>query len=244
MTESSRATWEAHADEWVAWARTPGHDCFYWDYNEPAFLELVPPPGGLTLEVGCGEGRVARTLTRAGHRVLAVDGSPTLARSAAAESPGVEVLEADATALPVRSGAADVVVSFMVLMDIEDLGACVRELARVLAPQGVLCAAIMHPIMSAGMFVPEDPNGTFALGEYQRPMHHTLRFERGDLAMTFNFEHRPLEAYSRALEDAGLVITALREPAPREAAVARYPELANARRVPGFLHLTARHSPA
>jgi ubiquinone/menaquinone biosynthesis C-methylase UbiE len=154
------------------------------------------------------------------------------------------VLEADAADLPVRSGAADVVVSFMVLMDIEDLSACVRELARVLAPHGVLCAAFMHPIMSAGLFLPDDPNRTFALGEYRRAMRHTMRFERGGLAMTFNFEHRPIEAYSRALEEAGLVITALREPIPAPDAVAEHPELSDARRVPGFLHLTARHSAA
>jgi SAM-dependent methyltransferase len=242
MTGSLRETWEAHADEWVAWARTPGHDSFYWQYNEPAFLELLPPPGGLTLEIGCGEGRVARALQRVGHDVAAVDGSPTLARRAAADSPGVRVVEGDATALPLRSGSAALVVSFMVLMDVEDLDACIREIARVLAPAGVLCAAIMHPIMSAGLFIPDDPNQTFALGEYRSSMRHSLRFERAGLAMTFNFEHRPLETYSRALEDAGMVITALREPVPTADAVASHTELANARRVPGFLHFAARHA--
>jgi hypothetical protein len=39
-----------------------------------------------------------------------------------------------------------------------------------------------------------------------------------------------------------MAITALREPVPTEEAVERHAELSNARRVPGFLHFTARHA--
>ena len=51
---------EERAAGWLAWARTPGHDA-YWTYRD-AFFDLVPAPGAATLEVGCGEGRVARDL--------------------------------------------------------------------------------------------------------------------------------------------------------------------------------------
>ena len=54
--------WEQEAENWVRWTRTPGHDVF--PYFAPAFFDdIVPPPHGLTLEVGCGEGRVARELS-------------------------------------------------------------------------------------------------------------------------------------------------------------------------------------
>ncbi|MEY2534870.1 MAG: hypothetical protein QOF29_2780 [bacterium] len=56
---------ESRAAEWVARARTPGHDA-YWDDRE-AFFALVPAPGGRTLEAGCGEGRVTRDLTARGR---------------------------------------------------------------------------------------------------------------------------------------------------------------------------------
>jgi hypothetical protein len=49
--------WEREARAWAAWAREPGHDS-YWRFS-PLFFELVPPPGRRTLDLGCGEGRVA-----------------------------------------------------------------------------------------------------------------------------------------------------------------------------------------
>src|SRR6266446_3445638 len=66
----SREHWEKQANNWAAWARTE-FDA-YWKYS-PAFFELVPPPQGRTLEVGCGEGRVTRDLARLGHSVVAID---------------------------------------------------------------------------------------------------------------------------------------------------------------------------
>ena len=66
--------WEPRAEQWLAWARTPGFDA-YWSYRD-AFFGLVPPPAGGTLEVGCGEGRVTRDLAARGHRVTALDPSP------------------------------------------------------------------------------------------------------------------------------------------------------------------------
>ncbi len=87
VPRSLRSEWEVHADECAATARTPGHDTFYWNYNEPSFLAFVPPPRGLTLDVGCGEGRLGRALLGTGHQVLGIDGSATLARLAADADP-------------------------------------------------------------------------------------------------------------------------------------------------------------
>ena len=71
-------TWEAEARNWIAWARAPRHDA-YWEYS-PRFFELVPAAGRATLEIGCGEGRVARDLAARGHRVTGVDASADAAR--------------------------------------------------------------------------------------------------------------------------------------------------------------------
>src|SRR5262245_61773182 len=60
--ESLRDAWDEQAENWVAWARTLGHDHFYWRFNLPRFLELVPPPGRLTVDLGSGEGRLGRRL--------------------------------------------------------------------------------------------------------------------------------------------------------------------------------------
>jgi len=90
-------------------ARTPGHDS-YWYYSPAFFDAIVPDPFGLTLEVGCGEGRVARDLLRRGHRVVAVDSSPTLLRYARSADPASAYLLADAAMLPFAAGSFDLVV--------------------------------------------------------------------------------------------------------------------------------------
>ena len=57
-------------------------------------------------------------------------------------------------------------------------------------------------------------------------------------------EHRPIEAYTAALEDAGLLIEALREPAPDRETVAVRPPLLRWTRLPCFLHIRAVKPPA
>jgi Methyltransferase domain len=86
-------SFEWQAGDWLAWARTPGHDS-YWYLRDAFFEEILPAPGRLTLEVGCGEGRVARDLAAHGHRVVALDASrpwrpppPPPTRTAATWSP-------------------------------------------------------------------------------------------------------------------------------------------------------------
>jgi SAM-dependent methyltransferase len=200
--------WEAEAANWIAWARTPGHDV-YWHYRE-AFFELVPPPGRATLEVGCGEGRVARDLAARGHRVTGVDAAPTLLAAAAEADPHGEYLLADAAELPFEAASFDLVVAYNSLMDVQDMPGAVREAARVLAPDGSLCVCVTHPMLDAGDWAGDD---RFAVTEpYLTPRPYAGHFVRDGLEMTFHGFGYPLEAYARALEDAGLRIEALREP--------------------------------
>ena len=238
--DSARDHWEQRADDWIALTH---EDPQYELLNKPSFLDLVPPPGRLTIEVGCGEGRMARELRALGHRVLGVDASPALARAAHEHEVSLPVAVGDISHLPVATGAADIVVCFMVLMDIEDLDGAVAELARVMTADGTLCIAILHPIMTSGLFVPGDEYGTFYMGEYAKPMRHVLEIERrAGGTFTFRVEHRPFESYGRACEAAGLAITALREPLPSPELAEAREELSRARRVPAFLHLVARRS--
>ena len=39
--------WERQASEWAQFARSPEHDHFFWGFNGPRFIELVPPAGRL-----------------------------------------------------------------------------------------------------------------------------------------------------------------------------------------------------
>jgi SAM-dependent methyltransferase len=226
--------WEGQAERWVRWARAPGHDS-YWRFHRDRFLELVPPPGRLTVDVGCGEGRLARDLKALGHTVVAVDRSPAMLEHAREADPDLDVHEADAAGLPLEDGAADLVVSFMSLMNTDDLEAAVREAARVLEPRGRYCIAITHPLNTAGAFTSREPRAPFVIeGSYFERTQKEVPVERDGLEMTFLDAHRPLEDYFRALERAGLVVDRLRE--LRDDGD---PDDSRWQRLPLFLHIRA-----
>ena len=236
---SLREAWELHASEWLAWTRRLGHDSFDRFHREQ-FVALVPPPGRLTIDVGCGEGRVTRMLKAAGHTVVGVDSSRTLIAAAREAEPSIPVHLADAAALPLGDGVADLAVAFMSMHDFDDLEGAVREVARVLAVDGRLCLAIVHPLNSAGRFRSRDSESPFVIEHsYLGAYRYSDQVERDGLTMTFHSCHRPLERYTTALEDSGFVIEALRErglpnDALRDAGDGRW------QRVPLFLHLRAR----
>jgi SAM-dependent methyltransferase len=232
------AGWEAEARRWIQWARAPGHDS-YWRFHRDQFLPLLPAPGRLTLDIGCGEGRLARDLKQLGHRVIAIDRSPSLVAAARGSDTAMDVRLADATALPLDDGCADLAVAFMSLQDIDDMPAAIREAARVLQPGGRLCLAIVHPINSAGSFEQAAADAPFVIkGDYLHAFHYADTVERDGMTMTFNSRHCPLEAYFRALEQAGLLVEALREPPLPDHAIS----IGSGRRwqrIPFFLHLRA-----
>ncbi|MDE3085362.1 MAG: methyltransferase domain-containing protein [Acidobacteriota bacterium] len=230
---SLRNAWDDHARSWIAWARAPGHDS-YWQFHGRRFLELLPGPGRLTVDVGTGEGRLARDLRALGHPVVALDASATLARAAATGDDALPVVQAGAAALPLATGCADLVVAFMVLQDVDELEAAVAEAARLLDRRGVLCLAIVHPVNSAGAFEGEGREAPFVIGgSYTASTRYHDDVERDGLSMTFHSEHRPLQAYAEALEGAGLVVERIREVTVDD------PE-DRWRRIPLFLHLRAR----
>ncbi|HEX9415234.1 MAG TPA: class I SAM-dependent methyltransferase [Gaiellaceae bacterium] len=228
--------WEREAENWIAWARTPGHDA-YWDYA-PSFFELVPAPGRATLEVGCGEGRVARDLASRGHRVTAVDASPTLLAAAQEADPEGEYVLADAAELPFERESFDLAVAYNSLMDIDDMPGAVREIARVLEPQGRCCVCLTHPIMDSGRFEDRERDAPFVIsGSYFGRRRVEGTFERAGMKMTFHGWSYPFEDYARAFESAGLLIESVHEPAQRDEAVAEDPSEARWQRVPAFLFL-------
>lgn len=235
-----RQGWESEAQNWAMFTRTSGHDHAHEEINLPALLELLPAPGRRTLDLGCGEGRLGRVLTSLGHRVTGIDASATMVRLAASHEMPEPAVVADAIELPFADGAFDLVVAYMALHDIDQMPQAVAEIARVLEPGGRLCLAIVHPLNSAGAFEGSDATAPFVIsGSYLDVAPVTNVVDRGGIQLTFHSEHRPLEAYSRALEAAGMLIEAIREVGSNEEAIAGKPAARRWMRVPLYLHVRA-----
>ncbi len=235
-----REGWESEASNWASFARTPGYDQVHESINQPALLELLPRPGRLTLDLACGEGRIGRLLRPLGHRVIGIDASPTMVRFAATHDDRGPVVLGDGAMLPFSDGAFDLVVAYMCLHDFDRLPEAVAEIARVLDESGRLCLAIPHPINSAGAFAGREADAPFVIaGSYLDSAATGDSLARGEVRLTFHSEHRPLEAYARALESAGLLIERIREIAHGDQVVASSKAATRWQRIPLFLHLRA-----
>jgi SAM-dependent methyltransferase len=215
-------SWEDVAELWAEHVRSGGDAPFEWNF--PAFAALLPPPGRLTLDAGCGEGRVSRSLQALGHRVIGVDSSAALIRLAREADPDGDCRVGDVADLPLDDADVDLVVSFMVLQDVEDHEGAIVEAARVLARGGCLCLAIVHPVASAGEL---DGAEQLTLAGYCSAFER----ERPLSGRTVTQYHRPLSEYFRVLAEAGFVVEALREIPMERRAAGRYPM---------FLHVRAR----
>ena len=197
-----RNAWQARAEAWVRWARSPELDEDFWLLHMRHFLDLLPPPGRLTVDVGCGEGRLTRALAAAGFRVVGADTASPLVKAALTHPHSAPAIVADATRLPFPDESADLVIAFMCLHDFDDMSAAVAEAARILTLDGRFAIALHHPFVTA----------KFA-GTYVAEQRYTLTVQNNEASMTYEGTHRPLAAYSKALTTAGLVIETIREPA-------------------------------
>ncbi len=107
----------------------------------------APAPGAIIADVGCGNGAYLAELARRGFagRVLGLDLSTGMLAAArdrlnavdAAESAGlVGLVAADATALPLPDGVADLTLAMHMLYHVPDPSQAVRELRRITRPGG------------------------------------------------------------------------------------------------------------
>lgn len=109
-------------------------------------LQLLPSDAGVTLDLGCGTGHLARMLASRSPRLICVDQSPNMLERARvalekADARTVEFRIGALEHLPLRDGEADTVVASMILHHMPEPVVALREMHRVLRPGGTLLLA-------------------------------------------------------------------------------------------------------
>src|SRR3954447_1253299 len=126
------------SDEADAWERNAG----WWqreftDGADPEYEEQILPlvdrhlgDARRVLDVGCGEGQVARRLAAEGVEVMGLDRSGAQIARDGGRGGGPRCARATADALPVGDSSVDAVLACLALEHVADLSAAVREIAR------------------------------------------------------------------------------------------------------------------
>jgi demethylmenaquinone methyltransferase/2-methoxy-6-polyprenyl-1,4-benzoquinol methylase len=106
----------------------------------------VVTPGDRVLDACCGTGDLALEAERAGGRVTGLDFSERMLERARRKSAGVEWVRGDLLARPFADGSFHAATVGFGIRNVADLDAGLRELARVLRPDGRLgCLEITRP---------------------------------------------------------------------------------------------------
>jgi len=102
-------------------------------------VSRIPRDGGRVLDVATGTGLVAKALVDRGFRVTGVDQSPGMLRRARERFGGrIDLVEASAEALPFADASFDHLTFTYLLRYVDDPGATLGELARVVRPGGTI----------------------------------------------------------------------------------------------------------
>jgi len=236
--------WERNARWWQD-GFTDGADPEYEEQILPLAAECL---AGATrvVDVGTGEGQLARLATRLGVAVVAgVDPTRAQLRVAAQRGGGPAYLRAVAERLPFADATFDAAVACLVFEHLPDHEPPIAEIARVLAPGGTFVFLLNHPLLQA-------PNSGWVIDhileeEYWRigpylPVDVTM--EELAPGVVLPFVHRPLSQYVNAMAACGLFIERMEEPAPPEGFLAKADEYRAAATIPRLLLLVARKAGA
>ena len=232
--------WEQHAGWWQE-GFTEGADPEYEEQILPLAVEWLAGSHRV-LDVGAGEGQIARAAVKAGAAVvIGVDptwGQLTVARERAG---GPLYCRATAASLPCRSDAYDAVVACLVFEHIADYAAAIGEVARVLRPGGRFLFFLNHPLLQTpGSGWIDDhilEEQYWRIGPYLVEDNTDEEVAPG---VFLPFIHRPLSYYVNAMAHHGLLVERMEEPAPPKGFLERAAEYRQAATIPRLLFVAAR----
>jgi SAM-dependent methyltransferase len=233
--------WERNAAWWIE-GFTDGADPEYEEQILPLAAEHLAGATAV-LDVGCGEGQVARLAGRLGaRRVVGVDPTANQIAAARRRAGGPSYARARADALPFASSSFDAAVACLVFEHIRDVDDALAEVGRVLRPDGRFLFFLNHPLLqtpNSGWIddqILDPPEQYWRIGPY---LVEDETVEEVEKNVFIPFIHRPLSRYVNALAAAGLYLRHMAEPAPPPGFLERASEYREAVTIPRLLFMLA-----
>ena len=245
--------WEQTSKEWLdLYEKTSSSD--EGDLNrqfiiDPALWTLIGNVKGLTiLDAGCGNGYLSRKLAQRGAKVIGIDISKTFIKYCQtmekANPLGSQFFSVSLDDLQmIESGSIDLIVSNIVFIDVLLYKQAFRELSRVLKDEGRFIWSNVHPVFGrvANVFyrlpydTPRNEDRLYVMIDRYFDSGGTL-LSWGNIKPLWQFD-RTLSDYSKALKNAGFVISEILEPKPTLETIQQYPrQLAfDTDRIPFFI---------
>ena len=243
--EDAGELWERHSDWWQT-EFTDGADVEYSEQILPLAQQLLVGFSPV-LDLGCGEGQIARLLATGpdAPTVIGVDPTWSQVDVAVQRDDAASYAVGGASALPHPDGAFDAVLACLVFEHIDPLEAAVAEVARVLRPGGRFAFFLNHPLLQTPGSGWIDDHMVDPAEQYWRIgpyLVESASVEEVQKDVFIPFVHRPLSRYVNALAAHGLTISEMYEPAPPAGFLEKSESLAAARHIPRLLVLVCERA--
>jgi SAM-dependent methyltransferase len=206
--------WDGHSSWWKR-TFTEGADPEYAHEIVPLVARELAPCRRI-LDLGCGEGQVAREIARQSHsEIVGIDPSRRQVENGAAAGGGVLFIQGIGERLPFADDAFDGIYCCLAIEHCQDGDALLGEVARVLAPGGRFLLLVNHPICQGpeSGFVDDQILGEryWRVGPYLR---EGVTVEEVDAGVEIPFFHRPLSRYLNPLAELDVLLVQMFEPPP------------------------------
>jgi SAM-dependent methyltransferase len=207
--------YDSFADSFAVHA---AHSAYNAHYDRPAVLGLLGNVDGCrVLDVGCGSGLYAAELVQRGADVVGFDNSSKLverARERVGSGADLRVHDVRDPLDWLGDRTVDRAIMALVLHHLEDPVPALREVHRILKPEGRLVVSTVHPVadwqqLGGSYFTDEMVDDTWNAG-------WQVRFRRA-----------PLTTWCEEFREAGFLIERLVEPLPSESMKVPFPDTYN-----------------
>ncbi|MFQ5980147.1 MAG: class I SAM-dependent methyltransferase [Candidatus Heimdallarchaeota archaeon] len=221
---SAKQLWDLKAQDWHQQVGQDG-DANRRFNSDPVLWRFIGSVQNLeVLDAGCGTGYLARKLAQKGAKVVAVDFSERMIKTARELTATLEIavdyrVDSCASLLTLTDESIDLIVSNYVLMDVPQLELAVASFYRVLRPNGRAAIVITHPCFPqsdetilTNRVVSEDGSVSYTWKTSYFDETEFIDPPWRHFTTPFRVYHRPLSQYWKTFQTMGFQVIDFDEP--------------------------------